>query len=103
MPRKLKNGKYEFKGGCIGETDEKGNFVIVKTVRRKKEKKKKIKKDTKKNKKVQEKVQEKEKKVQKKRRSEKKQFSKKSPQNGGEQSNLDINVHMLREFYLKNF
>ena len=92
MPRKLKNGKYKFKKGCIGETDEKGNFVIVKTVRRKKpQKKKKYKQDT-----------EKVKITQKKRRSEKKQF-KKIPQTGGEQSNLDINVHMLREFYLKNF
>ena len=92
MPRKLKNGKYEFKKGCIGETDEKGNFVIVKTVIRKKPQKKK------KNKQNTEKV----KITQKKRRSEKKQF-KKIPQTGGEQSNLDINVHMLREFYLKNF
>lgn len=92
MPRKLKNGKYKFKRGCIGETDDKGNFVIVKTVRRKKpQKKKKYKQDT-----------EKVKITQKKRRSEKKQF-KKIPQTGGEQSNLDINVHMLREFYLKNF
>lgn len=92
MPRKLKNGKYKFKRGCIGETDDKGNFVIVKTVRRKKpQKKKKNKQDT-----------EKVKITQKKRRSEKKQF-KKIPQTGGEQSNLDINVHMLREFYLKNF
>lgn len=92
MPRKLKNGKYKFKRGCIGETDDKGNFVIVKTTRRKKpQKKKKNKQDT-----------EKVKITQKKRRSEKKQF-KKIPQTGGEQSNLDINVHMLREFYLKNF
>lgn len=95
MPRKLKNGKYKFKRGCIGETDDKGNFVIVKTTRRKKsQKKKKTKQDTEKIDKV--------KITQKKRRSEKKQF-KKLPQKGGEQSNLDINVHMLREFYLKNF
>ena len=92
MPRKLKNGKYKFKRGCIGETDDKGNFVIVKTTRRKKsQKKKKTKQDTEKIDKV--------KITQKKRRSEKKQF-KKLPQKGGEQSNLDINVHMLREFYL---
>ena len=100
MPRKLKNGKYKFKRGCIGETDDKGNFVIVKTVRRKKPQKKKNKQDTEKVDKV-DKV-DKVKITQKKRRSEKKQF-KKIPQTGGEQSNLDINVHMLREFYLKNF
>ena len=43
----------------------------------------------------------------KKRRSRKKTFSSKQPtqtqtQTGGHNSNLDITVHMLREFYSKN-
>ena len=38
----------------------------------------------------------------KKRRSEKKKFSPTPTQTGGNNSNLDITVHMLREFYSKN-
>ena len=106
MPRKLENGKYAFKGGCIGEKGKDGKYKLV-AVRKKKIKKgKKSKKSTKSKvenegenkgeKKVENKVENK-----KKRRSQKKTF-KKPTQEGGNNSNLDINVRMLREFYSKN-
>lgn len=100
MPRKLENGKYEFKGGCIGEKGKDGKYKLV-AVRKKKIKKGKIVNN--KNKSEKKEVEKKEI-QQKKRRSEKKKFSKMtSNQTGGNNSNLDITVHMLREFYSKNF
>ena len=84
MPRKLENGNYAFKRGCIGEQGKDGTFKLV-AMQKKKIKKGKI-----------------EKKVEnKKRRSQKKTF-KPITQAGGHNSNLDITVHMLREFYSKN-
>ena len=41
MPRKLENGKYAFKGGCIGEKGTDGKYKLV-AVRKKKIKKGKI-------------------------------------------------------------
>ena len=38
MPRKLENGKYVFKGGCIGEKGKDGKYKLV-AVRRKNAKK----------------------------------------------------------------
>ena len=98
MPRKLENGKYAFKGGCIGEKGPDGKYKLV-TIRKKKTKNgKKANNNNKDEKKEIEK-----KKIQhKKRRSEKKKFSPTPTQTGGNNSNLDINVHMLREFYSKN-
>jgi hypothetical protein len=99
MPRKLENGKYEFKGGCIGEKGKDGKYKLV-AVRKKKVKKSEI--DNNINKTETKEIGKKEI-QQKKRRSEKKKFSKKtSNQTGGNNSNLDITVHMLREFYSKN-
>ena len=99
MPRKLENGKYAFKGGCIGEKGKDGKYKLV-AVR-----KKKIKKGKRANNKANSKNNSEKKEIeQKKRRSEKKKFSKiTSNQTGGNNSNLDITVHMLREFYSKNF
>ena len=99
MPRKLENGKYAFKGGCIGEKGTDGKYKLV-AVR-----KKKIKKGKRANNKANSKNNSEKKEIeQKKRRSEKKKFSKiTSNQTGGNNSNLDITVHMLREFYSKNF
>ena len=110
MPRKLKNGQLEFKRGCIGETDGKGNYKVVAARKRRKTKKPK-KKAEKKEKKAEKKENDKvipevqiEKKEKRGRRSHKKKFTK-SPdtQNGGNKSALDINVHMLRDFYSKNY
>ena len=97
MPRKLENGKYAFKGGCIGEKGKDGKYKLV-AVR-----KNKIKKGKGANNKNNREKKEVEKKEiqQKKRRSQKKTF-KKPTQEGGNNSNLDITVHMLREFYSKN-
>ena len=107
MPRKLENGKYAFKGGCIGEKGKDGKYKLV-AVRKKKAK------NTKKSKpmnkvedevadKIDKKIENKVGKQKKKRRSQKKTFSKQTPnQTGGNNSNLDITVHMLREFYSKN-
>ena len=39
MPRKLENGKYAFKGGCIGEKGTDGKYKLV-AVRKNKPKKK---------------------------------------------------------------
>ena len=113
MPRKLENGKYEFKGGCIGEKGKDGKYKLV-AVRKKKIKKGKgannknkseIKEVEKKE--TQNKKRRSKKRRSKKRRSRKKTFSSKQPtqtqtQTGGHNSNLDITVHMLREFYSKN-
>lgn len=103
MPRKLKNGQLEFKRGCIGETDGKGNYKVVAARKRRKTKKPKKKAEKKENDKVITEVQI-EKKEKRGRRSHKKKFTK-SPdtQNGGNKSALDINVHMLRDFYSKNY
>ena len=38
MPRKLENGKYAFKGGCIGEKGTDGKYKLV-AVRKNKQKK----------------------------------------------------------------
>ena len=102
MPRKLENGKYAFKGGCIGEKGKDGKYKLVAVRKNKIKKGKKSKKSTKSKvenegeNKVENKVENK-----KKRRSQKKTF-KKPTQEGGNNSNLDITVHMLREFYSKN-
>ena len=103
MPRKLENGMYEFKGGCIGEKDTTGKYKLVSTLKRKKRKQKPTKKTTKKTEKKTTKNTEKKttKKIIKKRRSQKKQFQPTS-QNGGNKSGLNITVHMLREFYANN-
>jgi hypothetical protein len=94
MPRKLENGTYEFKGGCIGEKDTTGKYTLVST--RKRKKRKNI------SKKVEKKIEKKiETKPGKKRRSQKKQF-KTIPQKGGNKSNLNITVSMLRNFYTNN-
>jgi hypothetical protein len=94
MPRKLENGQYAFKGGCIGEKKTDGKYKLVAV--RKNKLKKKGKNGKKANNKNKSEIQN------KKRRSEKKKFSPTSTQTGGNNSNLDINVHMLREFYSKN-
>ena len=91
MPRKLENGKYAFKGGCIGEKGTDGKYKLV-AVRKNKPKKKGKKANNKNKSEIQN----------KKRRSEKKKFSPTPTQIGGHNSNLDITVHMLREFYSKN-
>lgn len=114
MPRKLKNGQLEFKRGCIGETDGKGNYKVVAARKRRKTRNTR---NTKKKaeKKVEKKVEKKEndkvipevqieKKEKRGRRSHKKKFTKNpDTQNGGNNSALDINVHMLRDFYSKNY
>ena len=111
MPRKLDNGTYEFKGGCIGEKDASGKYKLVSARKRrnknsKKPKKNSIKKPIKKslNKSVKKdgKTIDKEgTKIIKKRRSQKKQFTNK-PQKGGNKRGLDITVSMLRDFYANN-
>ena len=104
MPRKLENGKYAFKGGCIGEKGKDGKYKLVAVQKKKIKKGKKGKKAKKEKKsKIENEVSDKiEKKVEnKKRRSQKKTF-KPITQEGGHNSNLDITVHMLREFYSKN-
>ena len=87
MPRKLENGKYAFKSGCIGEKGADGKYKLVAVQKKKINKSKKITK---------------EKNDVKKRRSQKKTF-RKPTQKGGNNSSLNITVHMLREFYSKNF
>ena len=108
MPRKLDNGAYEFKGGCIGEKDATGKYKLVSARKRrnnnaKKSVKKSAKKVVKKSvKKEEQKIDQKEvTKIIKKRRSQKKQF-KSTPQKGGNKRGLDITVSMLREFYANN-
>jgi hypothetical protein len=102
MPRKLKNGKYAFKGGCIGEKGKDGKYKLVAVRKKKAKKTKKVKNVNKVEDNVEEEV-EIEKQETKKRRSQKKTFTKQiSNQTGGHNSNLDITVHMLREFYSKN-
>ena len=99
MPRKLENGQYEFKGGCIGEKGKNGKYKVVAARKRKKKVvKRKKNSETNEETKVEHKV---EKIETKKRRSQKKQFSKPT-QKGGDNSNLNITVHMLREFYSNN-
>ena len=78
MPRKLENGKYAFKGGCIGEKGTDGKYTLV-AVRKNNIKKGK-----------------------KKTFSSKQISTQTQTQTGGHNSNLDITVHMLREFYSKN-
>ena len=107
MPRKLKNGQLEFKRGCIGETDGKGNYKVVAARKRRKTRntKKKVEKKVKKKENNEDPPEVQiEKKEKRGRRSHKKKFTK-SPdtQNGGNKSALDINVHMLRDFYSKNY
>jgi hypothetical protein len=98
MPRKLENGNYAFKRGCIGKQGKDGTFKLV-AMQKKKIKKGKKEKKSKIENEVSDKI---EKKVEnKKRRSQKKTF-KPITQEGGHNSNLDITVHMLREFYSKN-
>lgn len=116
MPKKLENGNYKFKRGCVGECDEKGNYKLV-SARNRRNMKRKIKKkiskepDKNKNKNLPE-IKEDHKAITqiKNRRSHKKVFSKEkekekeiNAQNGGDYSNLNITVHMLRDFYSKNF
>jgi len=103
MPRKLKNGQLEFKRGCIGETDGKGNYKVVAARKRRKTRKTKKKVEKKENNEVTPEVQiEKKEKIA--RRSQKKQFSKQTnKQTGGNYSPLEINIHMLRDFYSKNY
>ena len=112
MPKKLENGNYKFKRGCVGECDEKGNYKLVSARNRRNMKrkiKKKISKEPDKNKNLQE-IKEDHKSITKikNRRSHKKVFSKEkekeiNTQKGGDYSNLNITVHMLRDFYSKNF
>ena len=47
MPRKLENGKYAFKGGCIGEKGKDGKYKLVAVRKNKIKKGKKSKKSTK--------------------------------------------------------
>ena len=103
MPRKLEDGTYEFKSGCIGEKDANGKYKLVSARKRKKRKQKTTKKSEKKPEKKSEKKPEKKEEIKmtKKRRSQKKQF-KSAPQKGGNKSSLNITVSMLREFYAKN-
>ena len=103
MPRKLDDGTYEFKGGCIGEKDANGKYKLVSTRKRKKRQQKITKNTEKKTEKKTNKKTEKntDTKISKKRRSQKKQF-KSTPQKGGNNSGLDITVSMLREFYSNN-
>ena len=54
MPRKLENGQLEFKRGCVGESDGKGNYKVVAARKRRNTRKPK--------KKVEKKVEKKEKK-----------------------------------------
>ena len=109
MPRKLKNGQLEFKRGCIGESDGKGNYKVVAARKRRNTRKPKKKVEKKENNVVHpevqiEKKEKKEKKEKRGRRSQKKQFSKQTNnQTGGNHSSLEINVHMLRDFYSKNY
>jgi hypothetical protein len=104
MPHKLENGKYAFKGGCIGEKGTDGKYKLVAMRNNKTKKGKKA------NNIIKSEIKGFEKKEthNKKRRSKKKTFSSKQistqtqTQTGGHNSNLDITVHMLREFYSKN-
>ena len=92
MPRKLENGTYEFKGGCIGEKGIDGKYKLISSRKKVKLKPKQNTKTTK---------------IQgtktNKRRSHKKIFKKKSQKGGGGANTcLSISVKMLRDFYNNN-